>query len=69
MSLLFVEDDDRLNKINIDDLYENKKRRDLKQIAIFNKILNRLYKRIQLTARNKTNEKHVWFNIPEYIFG
>lgn len=69
MSLLFVEDDDRLNKINIDDLYENKKRRDLKQIAIFNKILNRLYKRIQLTARNKMNEKHIWFNIPEYIFG
>jgi len=66
---LFTDDDDNLNKINIDDLYENKKKRDLKQISIFNKILNRIYKRIQLTARNKVQDKHIWFVVPEYIFG
>jgi hypothetical protein len=66
---LFVNDDDRVNKLNIDDLYENKQRRDLKQVAIFNKILNRLQNRIKLTARNKSNETHIWFVVPEYIFG
>jgi hypothetical protein len=69
MSFLFVNDDDNLNKINIDDLYERKKQKDLKQISIFNKILNRIQKRIQLTARNKTTERYIWFNVPEYIFG
>ncbi len=69
MSFLFVEDDERLSKINIDDLYENKKKRDLKQISIFNKILNRVHKRIQLTARNRINDKYIWFVVPEYIFG
>ena len=41
----------------------------MKQVSIFNKILNRIHKRITLTARNKTNEQHIWFTIPEYIFG
>ena len=38
MSLLYINDDDNENKVNIDDLYEKKKIRDLKQISIFNKI-------------------------------
>lgn len=68
-SFLFVEDDENLKSINIDDLYEKKQRRDLRQVAIFNKILNRIQKRIVLTARNKSNEQHIWFVVPEYIFG
>lgn len=66
---LFVNDDDNVGKINIDDLYENRQKRDLKQVSIFNKILNRIHRRITLTARNKKNEQHIWFIIPEYIFG
>jgi hypothetical protein len=68
-SLLYIEDDDSLKKVNIDDLYEKKKNRDLKQISIFNKILNRIHKRITITGRTKRNEKYIWFTIPEYIFG
>ena len=44
-------------------------RRDQKQLSIFNKILNRIHKRITLTGRNKRVDKHIWFTIPEYIFG
>jgi hypothetical protein len=66
---LFNNDDESKKKINIDDLYERKQQRDLKQLNIFNKILNRVHKRITITARNKTNETHIWFTIPEYIFG
>jgi len=64
-----VDDDDNDNKINIDDLFEKKHRRDLKQVSIFNKLLNRIHKRIQLTARNKKGDQHIWFTVPEYIFG
>ena len=66
---LYVNDDDAVKKINIDDLYEKKQQRDLKQVSIFNKILNRIQHLIQLTGRTKRNDKYVWFTVPEYIFG
>ena len=66
---LFVDDDDNVGQIDIDSLYEKRHRRDLKQVAIFNKLLNRIHKRITLTARNKSSDQHIWFTVPEYIFG
>jgi hypothetical protein len=66
---LYTTDSDNVSNIDIDDLYDKKQKRDLKQVSIFNKILNRIHKRITLTARNKTNDQHIWFTIPEYIFG
>ena len=67
--LLYVDEEEAQQKINIDDLYEKKHQRDLKQISIFNKILNRIHKRIQITGRTKKTDKHIWFTVPEYIFG
>jgi hypothetical protein len=67
--LLFVNDEEAHKKINIDELYDKNKQRDLKQVSIFNKILNRIHKRITYTSRNKRNDKYIWFTIPEYIFG
>jgi len=67
--LLYVDEEEAQQKINIDDLYEKKHQRDLKQISVFNKILNRIHKRIQLTGRNKRVERHIWFTVPEFIFG
>lgn len=66
---LGVNDDESSGKVNIDELYENKKRRDQKQLSIFNKILNRIHTRIRITGRNKTGQQHIWFTVPEYIFG
>lgn len=66
---LFVDEEDKQKKINIDDLYSRQKERDLKQLNIFNKILNRVHKRIQTVARTKQKDTHIWFTIPEYIFG
>lgn len=66
---LFVDDDENVSQINIDSLYDRRHKRDLKQVAIFNKLLNRIHKRITLTARNKSTEQHIWFVVPEYIFG
>jgi hypothetical protein len=67
--LLYVDDKETEKKINIDELYDKKKQRDLKQLTIFNKILNRIHKRITHTGRTKINDKHIWFTVPEYIFG
>ena len=67
--ILTVDDEETIGKINIDDLYEKKQKRDLKQLSIFNKLLNRIHRRITFTSKNKTNDKHIWFTVPEYIFG
>jgi hypothetical protein len=67
--LLYVTDEEAQQKINIDDLYDKKHQRDLKQLSVFNKILNRIHKRIQITGRNKRVDRHIWFTVPEYIFG
>jgi hypothetical protein len=69
MSILLFDEEPANGKINIDDLYEKKQKRELKQISIFNKILSRIHKRIQHTAKNKHAETFVWFHIPEYIVG
>ncbi len=67
---LFDHDEESSSKINIDDLYDKRQRRDLKQLSIFNKILNRIHKRIQHTARNKNCvDTFIWFNVPEYLIG
>jgi len=66
---LYVNDEETTRKINIDDLYEKNQQRDLKQLSIFNKLLNRIHTRITFTARSPKKDKHVWFTIPEYIFG
>lgn len=66
---LFNEDDDNVRKVNIDELYERNQRRDQRQISVFNKILNRVYKRIQTTAKMKQNDKYIWYNVPAFLFG
>ena len=66
---LFTNDQESGQKVNIDGLYDKQQQRDLKQLSIFNKILNRVHRRITFTSRTKPTEKHIWFTIPEYIFG
>jgi len=68
-SILLLNDEEATSKLNIDDLYDKNMKRDLKQLSIFNKILNRIHNRIKLTARNKISDKYIWFVIPEFIFG
>lgn len=72
MSSIFLLNDEEENskKINIDQLYEKRQRRDLKQVSIFKKILNRIHKRIEHTAKNKRiTDTHIWYLVPEYLVG
>jgi len=67
--ILFTNEEDRNGKINIDELYDKKQKRDLKQLSIFNRILDRIHKRIRHTSRNKFTCDFIWFNVPEYMIG
>jgi len=66
---LNINEEESQQKVNIDELYEKKQIRDAKQLGIFNKILNRVQTRIKHTAKTKADDKHIWFTVPEYIFG
>lgn len=68
-NFLFSTDEESIGKINIDDLYNKNQQRDLKQLSIFNKILNRIHNKIKTTTRGQRKDTHVWFAVPEYIFG
>ncbi len=67
--ILFTNEEDRNGKIDIDELYDKKQKRDLKQLSIFNRILDRIHKRIKHTSRNKFACDFIWFNVPEYMIG
>lgn len=66
---LFSHEEEANGKLNIDDLYQKKQKRELKQLSIFNKILGRIHKKIQFTAKNKYSDNFIWFNVPSYIVG
>ena len=68
-SFLYVNDEESSGKVDIDSLFERRQHKDLKQLSIFNKILNRIHKRINLTGRTKVKDKHIFFTIPEFLFG
>lgn len=55
-------------KINIDELYEKKRVKDLKKLELFKKILNRVHIKIKTTARIN-NDKFCWYVVPEMIIG
>jgi hypothetical protein len=69
-SIFTLENTDNFSeKINLDELYEAKKNNDLNQLALFQKILNRVHVRIKTTSKQKKSEPFCWFIIPEVIIG
>jgi hypothetical protein len=68
-NIIFHNEDDSVNNIDIDDLYRKNLIRSMKHISTFNKILNRVHKRIHTTSKNKRTEQHIWFTIPTFILG
>jgi hypothetical protein len=61
--------EDFSEKLNIDELYEKKRQYDLNQLALFNKLLNRIHVKIKTTSKQKLNEQFCWFLVPEVIIG
>ena len=61
--------EDFSEKLNIDELYEKKRQYDLTQLALFNKILNRIHVRIKTVSRQRKDDHFCWFVVPEVIIG
>jgi len=56
-------------KLNLDDLFQYKKRCDLNVLNSYNKVLERAHTRIKTTSRQKNNEQCCWFVVPEVMIG
>ena len=61
--------DDFSEKLNIDELYIKKQEKDLKQLDLFNKLLNRIHVKIKTTAKMCMDQPFCWFVVPEIIIG
>ena len=65
--VLFNNDYD--TRFNIDDLYETVKRNDYNTLRSYNKILEKIHKKIKIASRQKYNAQCCWFLVPEIIIG
>lgn len=63
------DEDTNVNKINLDDLYELNHQKNLQEIELYNKILNRIHLRIKTTSRQRNNNQCCWYIIPEILLG
>jgi hypothetical protein len=56
-------------RINIDELYESKKKNNLTRLDIYNKLLIKVHNRIKTASRLKTNENFCTYVMPEVLIG
>ena len=63
------EDVENVRKINLDELYDTKKEKDLQKLQVFNRILNRIHTKIKMTSRQKINSNFCWYIVPEVMLG
>jgi hypothetical protein len=61
--------DEFTEKLNLDELYETKKQKDLNKLELYNRILNRVHNKIKHISRQRACEQHCWFLVPEMILG
>ena len=61
--------DDFRQNINLEELYEKKKQKDLNTLTLFNKILHRIHVKIKTISRKKIDEQCCWYLVPEMIIG
>lgn len=65
----FGDDDEENHKINIDELYDTKKEKDLNKLGIYKKILSRVHIRIKTNSKQSNNNNACWFVVPEIVIG
>ena len=57
------------DKINMDELYDQRKKTEEIKIQVYNRILNRVHKKIKTISRNRNSDKFCFFLIPEFVLG
>ena len=62
--------DDNFNeKLNLDDLYKQKKITQEHKIKIYQRVLARVHSKIKATSRMRNSDKFTFFLLPEFILG
>ena len=56
-------------RINIDDLYETKQKKDLMRVSIYNNLLEKIHNKIKIASRQKYNNELCSFVMPEVLIG
>lgn len=56
-------------KLNIDDLFVQKQKRQIKQINTYNKIINKINDKIRFISKRAKNNNFLWYNVPLVILG
>tara|TARA_B110000285_G_scaffold229069_2_gene293121 strand:- start:2606 stop:3187 length:582 start_codon:yes stop_codon:yes gene_type:complete len=56
-------------KLNLDDLYKQKKLTEEHKIKIYQRVLARVHSKIKTTSRMRGSEKFTFFLLPEFILG
>jgi hypothetical protein len=56
-------------RLNIDDLYETKKKNNLTRLEIYNKLLIKIHNRIKTASRIRNNENFCTYVMPEVLIG
>ena len=64
-----MNDEDFKEKMDMDDLYKQKKLSEEHKIKIYQRILARVHKKIKTTSRMRNSAKFCFFLLPEFILG
>jgi len=55
--------------LNIDELYESKKKSDLNRLDVFNKLLLKIHNKIKLVSRQRNSSNFCCYVMPEVLIG
>ena len=56
-------------KLNLDDLFNTKKNINDNKIKIYQKILQRVHKKIKTISRSRNCDEHCFYHVPEFVLG
>jgi hypothetical protein len=55
--------------LNIDELYETKRKSDLNRLTIYSKLLNKIHNKIKIASKQRNNNQFCSFVMPEVLLG
>ena len=55
--------------LNIDELYETKRKSDLNRLNIYSKLLNKIHNKIKIASKQRNNNQFCSFVMPEVLLG
>jgi hypothetical protein len=55
--------------LNIDELYETKRKSDLNRLNIYSKLLNKIHTKIKVASKQRNNNQFCSFVMPEVLLG